>query len=61
MYKSNVFNTFYDLTEFLNSNNILPSEIISITPYFNRGVALVYLDKESGKEMRDILLDKERD
>ena len=43
MYKTKVFDTFYDLTKFLNDNGILPSAIISIST-FSRGVALVYFD-----------------
>jgi hypothetical protein len=43
MYNTKIFDTFYNLTEFLNDNNILPSNIISIST-FSRGVALVYFD-----------------
>jgi hypothetical protein len=46
MYKTKTFDTFYDLIEFLNKNNILSSDIISISTY-SYGVALVYLDTES--------------
>lgn len=49
MYKNKVFNTFYELTKFLNDNNILPSEIISISTV-SIGVVVVYFDadQESG-------------
>lgn len=42
-YKTKIFDTFHDLTKFLNDNGILPEEIISIST-FSRGVALVYFD-----------------
>ena len=41
-YTSKVFDTFYDLTIFLNKNNISKNAIINIS-VFSRGIALVYL------------------
>ena len=43
MYTSKVFDTFYDLTKFLNENDITRDAIINIS-VFSRGVALVYLE-----------------
>lgn len=48
MYETKKFDTFYDLTNFLNDNGILPSKIINIST-LSRGVALVYLEEGLGE------------
>lgn len=45
MYERRVFNTVFDLTEFLNSNCIHKEDIVSIFDYQNR-VALIWITRE---------------
>lgn len=51
MYEDKIFNTLYDLKKFLNENNILPSEIISIS-VCSIGVILVYFDADKESDCK---------
>ena len=44
MYKTKVFNTLYELTEFLNSNCIDEEDIVHISIY-QHGVALIWITR----------------
>ena len=45
MYITRVFDTYYDVTQFLNNHHISKENIICINT-FSRGVALIYLGIE---------------
>ena len=45
-YVTKTFDTFYDLTKFLNENDIVKDEIVNISVW-SRGVTLIYISEES--------------